>query len=256
MGGLHDVYCQHAASQPQPWVMELPLEQPQDAAIVEEVLRGHFGVGLDAVLEGSPGVDTFCDFARRPHDFDCRLLMVHHELGEPRQSARRPVGRYLETIETIHFASNGISTPLQGLHPGECFDIHLVGTDSHTVISDLSQRLGRGSSLVETGTYSLIAPGEVYRRDHYICVNARIQDPMGIHARPSADIARAASEYTTEGIAIEIVRGNNIAPAQSILRVMGLNMPYNAGVTIRTLSNNPHAEKALQAVYAATQTVY
>lgn len=67
---------------------------------------------------------------------------------------------------------------------------------------------------------------------------ATVNDPVGIHARPAAEFAQAA---TASGCAVTIAkRGGNAVNAGSILSVMGLGIKQ--GDTIEITVNGDNAE--------------
>ena len=66
--------------------------------------------------------------------------------------------------------------------------------------------------------------------------NLVINDPVGIHARPAAKFAQAA---TASGCTVTIARqGGNPVPAGSILSIMGLGIKQGDTVVINVEGDN------------------
>jgi len=72
-----------------------------------------------------------------------------------------------------------------------------------------------------------------------------VADHLGIHARPSARIARIASQFHSK---IEIANGEQRADASSTLAIMLLAM--ESGATVEIGAEGPDAEEALAAIVA------
>lgn len=73
-----------------------------------------------------------------------------------------------------------------------------------------------------------------------------VSNPKGIHARPSAEIAKAANSFKSE---ITLIKENVQADAKNILSVLMLCIPYKTTVTVR--ASGKDEKKALQAVVEA-----
>ena len=69
--------------------------------------------------------------------------------------------------------------------------------------------------------------------------NLVINDPVGIHARPAAKFAQAA---TASGCTVTIAKqGGNPVPAGSILSIMGLGIKQGDTVVINVEGDNAEA---------------
>ncbi|ANO50169.1 HPr family phosphocarrier protein [Woeseia oceani] len=72
-----------------------------------------------------------------------------------------------------------------------------------------------------------------------------VSDRLGIHARPSARIARIASQFQSR---IEIAKGEQSADAASALDIMMLAM--ESGSVVEISAEGTDAEEALAAIVA------
>ena len=70
--------------------------------------------------------------------------------------------------------------------------------------------------------------------------------PADLHARPAGALSRLAATFDAE---IELVSGDRVAPADSVLMVMGLGARAGQAVTVRALG--PQAVEAVAALAAA-----
>ena len=70
-----------------------------------------------------------------------------------------------------------------------------------------------------------------------------VDNPKGIHARPSALLVKAANSVESS---VELIKNGQAVNAKNILSIMTLAMVYQDKVTIRT--NGPDEEKALNAM--------
>ena len=73
-----------------------------------------------------------------------------------------------------------------------------------------------------------------------------VSNPNGIHARPSAEIAKTASKFKSD---ITLIKGDMQTDAKNILNVLMLCIPYNTEITIR--ASGEDEKEALQAVEEA-----
>ena len=74
-----------------------------------------------------------------------------------------------------------------------------------------------------------------------------ITDPVGIHARPAAKFAQAA---TASGCTVTIAKqGGNPVPAGSILSIMGLGIKQ--GDTVEVTVDGDNAETVIETLTAA-----
>ncbi|MGE0553331.1 MAG: HPr family phosphocarrier protein [Gemmatimonadales bacterium] len=77
---------------------------------------------------------------------------------------------------------------------------------------------------------------------------AMIVNPLGLHARPAAQLVKLATTFTSQ---IEIVKDDLPVNAKSIMGVMMLSAEYGASVTIRaTGSDEVQAVDALVSLFA------
>jgi len=75
-----------------------------------------------------------------------------------------------------------------------------------------------------------------------------IVNPLGLHARPAAQLVKLASTFTSQ---VEIVKDDLPVNAKSIMGVMMLSAEYGASVTIRADgADEVQAVDALVALFA------
>lgn len=79
-------------------------------------------------------------------------------------------------------------------------------------------------------------------------VSLRITNPLGLHARSSAKLVNMASKFESH---IEIIYGDHVANAKSILDIMLLAVSYNAIITLKT--EGPDEHEALEALTTLIQ---
>lgn len=63
----------------------------------------------------------------------------------------------------------------------------------------------------------------------------KIQDPLGLHARPAGILVKKAKEYKS---VITIVKGNKEASADRLMAVMALGIKNGEEVTVRVEGEN------------------
>ena len=73
--------------------------------------------------------------------------------------------------------------------------------------------------------------------------SVQIANRNGLHARPAAEIVKAASKFRAE---ITIVRDDLEVNGKSIMGVMMLAAEYGATISLR--ANGPDAQEALEAI--------
>lgn len=73
-----------------------------------------------------------------------------------------------------------------------------------------------------------------------------VNNPKGIHARPSAVIAKTAIKFKSK---ITLIKGNMESDAKSILNILMLCIPHNTAITIR--ASGEDEKEALHAVEVA-----
>ena len=70
-----------------------------------------------------------------------------------------------------------------------------------------------------------------------------VDNPKGIHARPSALLVKAANSVESS---VELIKNGQVANAKNILSIMTLAMLYKDKVTIKT--QGPDEKKAMNAI--------
>jgi phosphocarrier protein HPr len=76
-----------------------------------------------------------------------------------------------------------------------------------------------------------------------VTLEVQIVNPLGMHARPAAQLVKLASQYTSE---ITLARNGEVVNAKSIMGVMML--AAEQGATVQLAASGPDAEAAIAAL--------
>jgi phosphocarrier protein HPr len=76
-----------------------------------------------------------------------------------------------------------------------------------------------------------------------VTLEVQIVNPLGMHARPAAQLVKLASQYTSE---ITLARNGEVVNAKSIMGVMML--AAEQGATVQLAASGPDAEGAIAAL--------
>ena len=74
--------------------------------------------------------------------------------------------------------------------------------------------------------------------DNAVCVQVRVANELGLHARPAARLAQEAQKFQS---AIQLVLDKQQVDAKSILDILTLAAPRGCGLTIRASGGDAQA---------------
>ncbi len=77
-----------------------------------------------------------------------------------------------------------------------------------------------------------------------------IRNKTGLHARPATQLVQIAKKY---GSVIEIVRGDSVANAKSVLNILALDLNAGSEVTIRAVGTDE--DSAIEAIVTYIQNL-
>ena len=205
-----------------PVVMEL--NEDDDKAIIEEHIKQNFTLVCSA---DSLGLEEFVEIQRTAEGMEGNVLIRGQDY----------------TGKALYFEVTKINpyTVQRALRRLDKFYIHVTGKDQAEIAGQLKSFFTideAESKHVETGY------GDVYREGDNYCVNAIVNNRLGLHARPSALLIKEAMRYDSD---IKIIKGEEEVNGKSILNVMMLAANKGTELTIKARGND--AEEAVSRLY-------
>lgn len=91
--------------------------------------------------------------------------------------------------------------------------------------------------------------GEVYRTEEWYCINAKVVNALGIHARPSALLVKKAMWYKSD---VRIIYSKEEVSAKSIMGLMMLAAEKGADLVIKAKGED--AEEAVKDLYTTIKS--
>jgi phosphocarrier protein len=209
--------CSHV-----PVIMELSEED--DKAIIEDHLREHFThVGTSESL----GIEEFVEIQRTAQGLEGHILIRGHDYS----------GKALY-FEVTNMNPNTVQYALRRLDE---FYIHVAGTNQQEIADQLRPFFTTDEAEIKPHENGY---GNVYQEDDSYCVDALVNNKMGLHARPSMLLIQEAAKYISD---IRITNGNQEVNGKSILNVMMLAAEKGTELTIKAKGED--AKQAVERLY-------
>lgn len=214
----------------------MTLDNKIDRAIIQAHIKTEFGESLP--LDAEKADDVFLEAHRLANgELECTILLEYHN-GQSGHSVY---------VEAAHLGEAEVQAVLGNLGPDDTLHVHLKGADYQEVAAKLRSYFVTHHAEPEEPHEK----GAKYQDDGYLCIDAEVQNPHGLHMRPAGKIVKAAWEYDDE-TEIFLQLGDQEAEARSILGLMVLGAEKGERITIKT--KGPDAEEALSSLYRLMET--
>ena len=222
-----------------------PLEEVPDAVFAERMMGDGFAIDpVEGVLR-APAAGEVVSVPASAHAVSLRLdngaeLLLHIGLetvalagrgfeakvkAGDRVAAGDPLIAF--DLDAVGEAAKALITPVVVANDG--FVLHVDQVGRLVRAGDVVAEIVRSNS---GGVASAIAPSERHER------RVRVSALHGIHARPAARIAAALRPFLAE---VELVRGDRLANARSVVGLLGLGVANGEEVVIRGAGQDARA---------------
>ena len=238
MEELHQEYRRLTGEQDVPVVIELPHSNGHAAAI-NAFIKTTFdqGLRLEDIVHGHNSTDVFIAIAKTTEELACRVLVMHHDHD-------KEISTYFEACN-----DPAVIEMMHGLARGSHCEYHFIGPDTTTALRSLGRYIRPEHIKRATGQHPY---GHEYKHNGFTCIDVRVTNPLGIHARPAADLARTAMKYGGDET-IRMRKGDDEINAKSIMSIMMI--AASAGTEVTFMAKGPRAYESVQELYLTLQRI-
>lgn len=224
MKTIHDKYIRLTGKENAPKVMVL------DNKVNGELMRHHVEEHFDSSITANGAtIDEFLDIHKTSEGLECDVLV------------RCKGEKESVYFELQHINDGEVQETLKRLPVGGELHLHLKGKDSEEISRQLEVYFAARRTEPIKRTYNI---GRKYEQEGYLCVNVKIKNEHGLHARPASLFVTEANNYKAD---IYAIKGKQEVSAKSIMGLMLLAADKGSVITLRAKGED--AEKALDGLY-------